>query len=59
MNVLIGSLLRIVALIVSVTIGLLIYTTGEQITGVVVCIICTLGLFKLIDKKYGDLEGNE
>ena len=59
MNVLIGSLLRIAALIVSVTIGLLIYTTGEQITGVVVCIICTLGLFKLIDKKYGDLEGKE
>lgn len=47
------------ALVVSVTIGLLIYTTGEQITGVVVCIICTLGLFKLIDKKYGDLEGKE
>lgn len=56
MNVLIGSILRIVALIVSVTIGLLIYTTGEQITGVVVCIICTLALFKLIDNKYGDLE---
>lgn len=59
MNILIGSVLRIVALIVSVTIGLLIYTTGEQITGVVVCIICTLGLFKLIDKKYGDLESKE
>lgn len=59
MNILIGSLLRIVALIVSVTIGLLIYTTGEQITGVVVCIICTLVLFKLIDKKYSDLEGKE
>lgn len=59
MNILIGSLLRIAALIVSVTIGLLIYTTGEQITGVVVCIICTLALFKLIDKKYGDLEGKE
>lgn len=59
MNILIGSILRIAALIVSVTIGLLIYTTGEQITGVVVCIICTLALFKLIDKKYGDLEGKE
>lgn len=59
MNILIGSILRIVALIVSVTIGLLIYTTGEQITGVVVCIICTLVLFKLIDNKYGDLEGKE
>lgn len=59
MNVLIGSILRIVALVVSVTIGLLIYATGEQITGVVVCIICTLGLFKLIDNKYGDLEGKE
>lgn len=59
MNILIGSLLRIVALVVSVTIGLLIYTTGEQITGVVVCIICTLVLFKLIDNKYGDLEGKE
>lgn len=59
MNILIGSLLRIAALIISVTIGLLIYTTGEQITGVVVCIICTLALFKLIDKKYGDLEGKE
>lgn len=59
MNILIGSILRIVALIVSVAIGLLIYTTGEQITGVVVCIICTLGLFKLIDNKYGDLEGKE
>lgn len=59
MNILIGSILRIVALVVSVTIGLLIYTTGEQITGVVVCIILTLGLFKLIDNKYGDLEGKE
>lgn len=59
MNILIGSILRIVALVVSVTIGLLIYTTGEQITGVVVCVILTLGLFKLIDKKYGDLEGKE
>ena len=59
MNILIGSILRIVALVVSVTIGLLIYTTGEQITGVVVCIICTLVLFKLIDNKYGDLEGKE
>lgn len=59
MNILIGSILRIVALVVSVTIGLLIYVTGEQITGVVVCIICTLVLFKLIDKKYGDLEGKE
>ena len=59
MNILIGSGLRMLALIVSVTIGLLIYTTGEQITGVVVCIICTLGLFKLIDKKYGDLEDKE
>ena len=29
MNILIGSILRIVALIVSVTIGLLIYTTGQ------------------------------
>ena len=56
MNILLGSILRIVALIVSVTIGLLIYTTGEQITGVVVCVILTLVLFKLIDKKYGDLE---
>lgn len=56
MNVLIGSLLRIVALVVSVTVGLFIYTTGEQITGVVVCVILTLVLFKLIDKKYGDLE---
>lgn len=59
MNILIGSILRIVALVVSVTIGLLIYVTGEQITGVVVCIICTLALFKLIDKKYGDLEGKK
>lgn len=59
MNILIGSILRIVALIVSVTIGLLIYVTGEQITGVVVCIICTLALFKLIDNKYGDLEDKE
>lgn len=59
MNILIGSILRIVALVVSVTIGLLIYTTGEQITGVVVCVILTLVLFKLIDKKYGDLDGKE
>lgn len=54
MNILLGSILRIVALVVSVTIGLLIYVTGEQITGVVVCIVSTLVLFKLIDKKYGD-----
>ena len=56
MNILIGSGLRILALIISVTVGLFIYTTGEQITGVVVCVILTLVLFKLIDKKYGDLE---
>ena len=56
MNILIGSGLRMLALIISVTVGLFIYTTGEQITGVVVCIILTLVLFKLIDKKYGDLE---
>lgn len=56
MNVLIGSGLRMLALIISVTVGLFIYTTGEQITGVVVCVILTLVLFKLIDKKYGDLE---
>lgn len=56
MNILIGSGLRMLALIISVTVGLFIYTTGEQITGVVVCVILTLVLFKLIDKKYGDLE---
>lgn len=59
MNILIGSGLRMLALIISVTVGLFIYTTGEQITGVVVCVILTLVLFKLIDKKYGDLEGKE
>ena len=56
MNILIGSGLRMLALIISVTVGLFIYATGEQITGVVVCVILTLVLFKLIDKKYGDLE---
>lgn len=59
MNILIGSVLRIVALIASVTIGLLLYVNGEVLNGVVVCVVLTLVLFKLIDKKYGDLEDKE
>ena len=59
MNILIGSILRIVALVVSVTIGLLLYVNGEILNGVVVCVVLTLVLFKLIDKKYGSLEDKE
>ena len=55
MSEFIGSILRIVLFLVSVTIGLFIYTQGEPITGIVVAVIIGLVGYKLIDKKYGDV----